>query len=428
MSNTEPHSPWQNHTEGVIKEVKRHTQHFMSRTHTPKKLWDYCLTYVCELRNRLALPLYQLHGRTPHEVLTGNTPDISEYLEFEWYQPIWVYDTTAFPEQRRTIGRWIGVAHRIGQAMCYWILPPSGIPIVRSTVQPISKDELVTRDVMEQLHEYNIAIAANLGDVDDTADPRDLRLYLEDEDDDEVDKEPFKPEARIPDVDEFEADVYDKLLLAEPLLPRGATLIPARVIGCNRDTDGNPIGNYHANPLLNTRIYLVEFDDGHVAKYGANAIAEAIYNQVDDNGFQESLFTDIIGHRKNDNEAMSDEDFSTLESGHNPAHARTPKGWDICIQWQDGTSSWHPLNEIKNSFPTHLAEYALKHKLQDEPLFRWWVKQVLRRKKYMMKAVKPDMQEERTNLESNYLIPLGKPWPLIEKQILPSGLMRFKRK
>jgi hypothetical protein len=112
------------------------------------------------------------------------------------------------------------------------------------------------------------------------------------------------------------------------------------------------------------------------------------YITVDDNGFQESLFTDIIGHRKNDNKAMSDEDFSALESGHNPAHARTTKGWDICIQWQDGTSSWHPLNERKNSFPIHLAEYALKHKLQDEPVFCWWVKQVLRQKKYMMKAVK----------------------------------------
>jgi hypothetical protein len=99
MSNTEPHTPQQNRTEGVIKEVKRHTQHFMSRTQTPKKLWDYCMVYVTKLRNRLALPLYKLHGRTPYEVLTGNTPDISEYLEFEWYQPVWIYDSASFPEQ-----------------------------------------------------------------------------------------------------------------------------------------------------------------------------------------------------------------------------------------------------------------------------------------------------------------------------------------
>lgn len=102
-------------------------------------------------------------------------------------------------------------------------------------------------------------------------------------------------------------------------------------------------------------MYLVEFDDGHVAEYGANAIAEAIYNQVNDEGFQESLFTDVIGHRKRDDEAMPDEEFEALERGDNPTHARTTKGWDICIQWRDGSSSWHPLSEIKNSFPVHLA-------------------------------------------------------------------------
>lgn len=85
--------------------------------------------------------------------------------------------------------------------------------------------------------------------------------------------------------------------------------MPARVVGRKRDTEGNPVGHYNSNPLLNTRVYLVEFDDGHVAEYGANAIAEAIYNQVNDEGFQESLFTDVIGHRKRVDEAMSDEDF-----------------------------------------------------------------------------------------------------------------------
>jgi hypothetical protein len=36
----------------------------------------------------------------------------------------------------------------------------------------------------------------------------------------------------------------------------------------------------------------------------------------------------------------------------------------------------------------HLAEYAKQHELQDEPAFRWWIKHTLRRKKYMLKAVR----------------------------------------
>jgi hypothetical protein len=389
MSNTEPYSPWQNRAEGLIKEIKRHVRRLMSRTRSPKRLWDYCAVYVSDLRNRLALPLYQLHGRTPYEILTGNTPDISEYLEYEWYQPVWVHNPATFPEQQRVIGRWLGVAHRVGQAMCYWILPSSGIPIARSTIQSISRDELQTDAVKAALREYDAEIAIKLGESDDTALPKDLHIYLEDEEDDQIDNEPFEPEARTPNIDAFEADAYDALLLAEPLLPRGTNLEQARVIGRKRDRDtGDPVGHYNPNPLLNTRVYMVEFSDGHVAEYGANAIAEAIYNQVDGDGFQESLFQDIIGHHKDDEEAMSDDTFSNLAAGDKPHHARTTKGWEICIQWKDGTSSWHPLSEIKNSFPVHLAEYAVANSIQDEPAFKWWVKEAIKRRKYMLKAVK----------------------------------------
>jgi hypothetical protein len=388
MSNTEPHSPWQNRAEGAIRELKRHVQRFMSRTRSPKRLWDFCAIYVTDLRNRLAIPLYQLHGRTPYEVLTGNTPDISEYLEFEWYQPVWILTPSAFPEHKRTIGRWLGVAHRIGQALCYWVLPPSGTPIARTTVQPITKDDLASAEIKILLQNYDAEIAIKLGSTDVSADPKDLRLYLEDEDNDEIDNEPFEPEAQTPNVDNFEADTYDELLLAEPLLPRGTSLTPSRVIGRKRDEDGNPVGTYNRNPLLNTRVYLVEFNDGHVAEYGANTIAEAIYNQVNDAGFQEALFTDVIGHRQLADEVMPEAVFHALENGPNPSHARTTKGWEICIQWNDGSSSWHPLSEIKNSFPIHLADYAILHELDEEPVFKWWVKQALRRKKYMLKAIK----------------------------------------
>ncbi len=159
---------------------------------------------------------------------------------------------------------------------------------------------------------------------------------------------------------------------------------PARIVGRKRDQDGNPSGNYNPNPLLNTRVYLAEFEDGHVAEYSANIITEAIYNQVDDNGFDEVLFKDIIGHHKR-------EQALTESEAHNVTHAdvapiQTTKGWDICVEWHDGSSSWHPMNEIKNSFPLHLAEYAVKHSIQDEPDFKWWIKEALHRKKYMIKA------------------------------------------
>ena len=216
MSNTEPHSPFQNRAEAGIGELKRHVNRFMARTNAPKKLWDFCATYTADLRNRLALPLFQLHGRTPIEALTGNTPDISEFLEFDWYQPVWIYDSAPFPEQRRNIGRWLGIAHRVGQAMCYWVLPQSGVPIARSTIQVVTADELKTETVITELATYDSAIKARLGTThgDSNADIDLLHLYMEDEDGgDDFETEPFEPEARVPDVDVFEADQYDELLL-----------------------------------------------------------------------------------------------------------------------------------------------------------------------------------------------------------------------
>jgi hypothetical protein len=92
---------------------------------------DYCKIYQCELCNLLVHPHYKSHGHTPYEIVTGGTPDISEYLDFQWYQTVWYLDQEAqFPEECRKSGKWIGVAHGVNQALCYYILRASARPIV----------------------------------------------------------------------------------------------------------------------------------------------------------------------------------------------------------------------------------------------------------------------------------------------------------
>jgi len=124
---TEAHSPWQSRTDVEIRELKRHVRRLTSRSQTPTVLWDFCCQYVAELRNRIACLLLQLHGHTPYKMITGNTPDISKFLEFTWYQPVWYYAADVFPQENKLLGRWIGIAHRVGQAMCFQVLPSSGM-------------------------------------------------------------------------------------------------------------------------------------------------------------------------------------------------------------------------------------------------------------------------------------------------------------
>jgi hypothetical protein len=84
MTQTEKESPWQNIMEVEICELKRHARRLMMYPKHPEFfLWDFCWQYTVDLCNRLAMPLPHLYGRRPHEVLTGNTPDVSEYLEFK---------------------------------------------------------------------------------------------------------------------------------------------------------------------------------------------------------------------------------------------------------------------------------------------------------------------------------------------------------
>ena len=66
----------------------------------------------------------------------------------------------------------------------------------------------------------------------------------------------------------------------------------------------------------------------------------------------------------------------------------TTKGWEIQVLWEDGSSSWIPLNEIKEANPIEVAEYASAQEISEEPAFAWWVTKVPKRRDKVIKQVK----------------------------------------
>ena len=79
----------------------------------------------------------------------------------------------------------------------------------------------------------------------------------------DLDGEKFKPEEEyhIPDTDDFPE--YDKYMNAEVILPRdGERFQSARVVRRATEPDGSAIGTSNNNPILDTRIYEVMFNDG----------------------------------------------------------------------------------------------------------------------------------------------------------------------
>ncbi len=63
---------------------------------------------------------------------------------FDWYQCAWYVDPAAqFPEDSRTPGRWVRVAHDVESPMTFWVPPQSCKTLAsRSSVVPLTEDEL----------------------------------------------------------------------------------------------------------------------------------------------------------------------------------------------------------------------------------------------------------------------------------------------
>ena len=139
---TEPYSPWQNRAENMIREVRKDWRRARIKRNVPRGLWDYGMSHSCKLRQ---LTAYGPEWRTPYEVITGDTPDISEWVDFEFYNWVWYWDRPG-NEDNPKIGRWLGVSHRIGASMCYWILASNGKVLSRSTVQNMTRVERQTEE------------------------------------------------------------------------------------------------------------------------------------------------------------------------------------------------------------------------------------------------------------------------------------------
>jgi hypothetical protein len=86
---------------------------------------DFCVKWSCEIHSKTASNNFTLEGCTPYEVVLGNTPDILIFMSLYG-----IMMNTNFSLSQNSL--WINGLERYtheGQAMCYYILPVSGLPI-----------------------------------------------------------------------------------------------------------------------------------------------------------------------------------------------------------------------------------------------------------------------------------------------------------
>lgn len=396
---SQPYRPNENPAESAIREIKRRWYRIMMKKNVPKRLWDFGFVWVCDTGNMTVSSSRYAKGRTPLEIVTGETPEISEYIDFGFYDWVVYKENAGLGETK--LGRWIGVSHKVGPLNSYWILPISGIAISCTTVQRLTNLEQQQDHWKKKMKQYDDAIEErlnirnpflNLSDI-----PRWNQLTIDAideefmEDFNKVIGDPSVKHANDDLPKEEQIDQFDDWYVHMELgMPRGADgdLERATVKRRAIDVDGKPIGVAHKNPFLDTRQYEVEYLDGTIEIVPANLIAENLLAQVDEEGHRQLLLDEIIDHRKTKDAIDIKDGFIINETTGHKRKKMTTKGWEICVQWKDGSSTWVELKDLKNSYPVELAQYAINNKLVDEPAFAWWVPYTMKKAKLIISKIK----------------------------------------
>ena len=383
VKETEPHTPWSNAAEGIIRELKKGTMRKMIKSRCPKTLWDDCMELESMIRSHTAKHSFGLQGETPETRVLGVTPDISAFAEFGWYQWVMFRDTSVtYPEDNEVLGRYLGPSFDIGPAMTAKILKANGQVVHRSTLRGLTEEELLSDEHKKLREEYDKGINVKLGErikeneIPEEYDTPSFEAY-------EDDVDPLQDYS--PDREDVDVDAYDRYLNAEVLLPKGDKMVTATVKQRKLNEDGQYIGKANANPILDTRVYEVQFPDGSEAAYSANVIAENMYAQCDSEGNQYLLLNSIVDHKRQKSAVHLRDSYVTVRG--RKSQRKTTKGWKLCVEWKDGTTTWERLADLKESNPVEVAEYAVAQSIDHEPAFAWWVPYTLKRRERIIKAV-----------------------------------------
>ena len=132
---------------------------------------------------------------------------------------------------------------------------------------------------------------------------------------------------------------------------------------------------------LNSCIYKVEFKYGTTDIISANNIANYIWDQVDTNGYSDTLLDSILDC-KFDSKAVTGDGYIMDQNGKKCLH-KTAAGVKMKVSLRSGDKiikTWLPLKDLKESNPVQVAEFAKTRGLDTKPEFKWWVNHTLKKR------------------------------------------------
>ena len=86
LRQVEQFTPWLNAAKREIKEPKKGSSRKCIKSGIPKRPLDDYLELESYIRSNMAHGIYKLNGEVPDMKMSGETLNISQFCEFEWFE------------------------------------------------------------------------------------------------------------------------------------------------------------------------------------------------------------------------------------------------------------------------------------------------------------------------------------------------------
>ena len=361
---TEPYHKWQNEAERRIQTIKSTSNRILDRSGAPDSLWLRAVTFTCMLLNVMAKR--SLNWRTPMEVGLGVTPDISAFIQFTFFEPVYYIDPTpaGYPETNEKIGYWCGPAESVGDTLTSWVY-------TRDT------NELIARSVLRS------AVPAS----DEGVQPVNFRSYFEGnvdlpvllEGSPEVDLDENRNENRLVSLNDTLSELHGTEI--------GSKIDPENLVGFSyaRKKDGTSQRCVVQSVDENNEQVEVEYLNGSRELVEYNEIINQL-NAREEDGDGIWSFKKILNHRP-------------LKGKRNQ--------WEVLVDWDQCNSTWEPLSEMRAADQITLANYAKENNLLDLQGWKWAKSKEGNPKKFirMAKILKSQVKDLKARYKFGILVP-----------------------
>ena len=336
---SEAYMQHQNPAERRWQTVKTTSNTVLDRSGAPDYTWLLVLAYVCYILNHTAVA--SLDWRTPIQVLTGSTPDISILLRFTFWEPVYFrMDDSDFPSESRELrGHFVGFSEHVGHALTYKVLTEDTLRIVhRSAIRSAvnTSDRNLRLDTID-----GESTTTDAPEVIKTKGPPSLKFSIPPDDGSSQ-----SPSSKIIDID------YDPTYV-QTETPPGTIDIIGRSILIDQE-DGTKI---------RARIQRLADDQQDIPPETQKYIIS-----LKDSDLEELMtYQQILDHINDGYESERLWKFRRITAHEGPLRPndKSYKGsmWNVMIEWENGEITTEPLSIIAADDPVTCAIYAKDHDL-----------------------------------------------------------------